>query len=84
MNQDYSKAVSFTNGYFVLADGLVTGLENCLAKNVILDWFGKTITGRANVAAFMNTHKVNSRHVFNEIIPTDNIGYKYENNVSIL
>ena len=76
MNQDYSKAVSFTNSYFALADGLVSGLENCLADNVVLDWFGKTIQGRANVSAFMNTHKVNSRHVFDEITPTNRIGYK--------
>ncbi|OXU31445.1 hypothetical protein TSAR_004723 [Trichomalopsis sarcophagae] len=75
MNQDYSKAVSFTNSYFALADGLVTGLENCLAENVVLDWFGKTIKGRTNVAAFMNKHKVHSRHVFNDISPTDSIGY---------
>ncbi|XP_023248051.1 uncharacterized protein LOC106636476 [Copidosoma floridanum] len=75
MSGNNSKAVSFTNGYCTLADGLASGLEDCLAENVVLDWFGKTIKSKSNVAAFMNTHKVNSKHVFSKISSTSNIGY---------
>ncbi|XP_058789622.1 uncharacterized protein LOC131663302 [Phymastichus coffea] len=80
MNLDNSEVVSFINNYFALADGLVPEFEYLLAENVVLDWFGKTIKGKHNVTAFMNMHKINSRHVFNEIYSSDNIGYNGKSN----
>ncbi|XP_043478287.1 uncharacterized protein LOC122508799 [Leptopilina heterotoma] len=71
-----SQVVSFANSYFTLADGLATGLEDYLADNVILVWFDKTIKGKRSVNTFLNYHKVNSRHIFNDITPTDTIDYK--------
>lgn len=71
-----SQVVSFANSYFTLADGLATGLEDYLADNVILVWFDKTIKGKRSVNTFLKYHKVNSRHIFNDIKPTDTIDYK--------
>ena len=76
MTDEHSRAVSFANSYFTLVDGLASGLEEYLAEDVILDWFGRTVTGKANVNTFMKVHKVNSRHVFNNILPTESIGYR--------
>ncbi|XP_015593388.1 uncharacterized protein LOC107266896 [Cephus cinctus] len=76
MSDEYSRAISFANSYFALVDGLATGLEDHLADDVILDWFGETIKGRANVTAFMKAHKFDSRHMFTNITPTASIGYR--------
>lgn len=76
MADEYSRAVSFANSFFALVDGLASGLENHLADNVILDWFGRTVRGKRNVATFIKTNKVDSRHMFASIKPTDGIGYK--------
>ncbi|XP_046743675.1 uncharacterized protein LOC124409831 [Diprion similis] len=74
--EEQSQAISFANSYFSLVDGLAPGLEDHLAHNVVLDWFGRTIRGRENVAAFMKTHKVASRHVFNCIESASSISYR--------
>ncbi|KAK2587281.1 hypothetical protein KPH14_003009 [Odynerus spinipes] len=76
MADEHSRAVSFANCYFALVDGLASGLENHLAEDVVLDWFGRTIRGKRNVSTFIRTHKVNSRHMFASIKPTGGIGYK--------
>lgn len=76
MADEYAEAISFANSYFALVDGLAFGIENHLAKDVVLDWFGRTIRGRTNVATFMQTHKVSSRHIFSSITPTSCIAYK--------
>ncbi|XP_076237346.1 uncharacterized protein LOC143181043 [Calliopsis andreniformis] len=70
------QAISFTNNYFALVDGLASGLESRLSENVVLDWFGRQIKGRRNVTAFMETHKVTSRHIFVDIVPSTGIEYK--------
>nr|XP_033337273.1 uncharacterized protein LOC117226736 [Megalopta genalis] len=71
------QAISFANCYFSMVDGLVSGLEDHLSENVVLDWFGRTVSGKKNVAAFMNSrNQVNSRHVFKNIVPRSDIGYK--------
>lgn len=76
MTDEICQAISFANGYFALADGLVSDLENHLAEDVVLDWFGQTIEGHANVAAFMNHQKIDSKHMFTEINPVSTIGYR--------
>ncbi|CAD6237156.1 GSCOCG00002170001-RA-CDS [Cotesia congregata] len=76
MSEDLSEAVSFANGYFALADGLIDDLANYLAEDVILDWFGQTIKGRKNVSAFMKFQNVNSRHIIDEINPSTTIEYR--------
>ncbi|XP_053999686.1 uncharacterized protein LOC128887617 [Hylaeus anthracinus] len=76
MMDEYTQAISFVNSYFALVDGLAYGLESHLSENVILDWFGRTIKGRKNVTAFMETHKVNSRHIFGNIVPSTCINYE--------
>ncbi|XP_043253447.1 uncharacterized protein LOC122397975 [Colletes gigas] len=73
---EHTQAISFANNYFALVDGLASGLENHLSNDVVLDWFGRTIRGRKNVTAFMEAHKVNSRHKFRNIVPIASIGYK--------
>ncbi|KOC66909.1 hypothetical protein WH47_11973 [Habropoda laboriosa] len=72
----YTQAISFANSYFALVDGLVSGLESQLSEDVVLHWFGRTVRGRRNVCAFMETHKVNSRHMFTRIVPTTGISYE--------
>lgn len=64
---DRTQAISFANSYFALVDGLAYGLESHLSENVVLDWFGRTVRGRKNVTAFMEAHKMNSRHIFGNI-----------------
>lgn len=76
MSQDLSQAVSFANSYFALADGLVGDLDNYLAEDVILDWFGQTIKGRKNVSEFMKFQSINSRHIIDEINPSSIIEYR--------
>ncbi|KAH0550638.1 uncharacterized protein LOC123261892 [Cotesia glomerata] len=76
MSEDLSQAVSFANGYFALADGLVDDLANYLAEDVILDWFGQTIKGRKNVSTFMKFQNINSRHIIDEINPSSTIEYR--------
>lgn len=70
------QAISFANSYFALVDGLASGLENHLSEDVVLDWFGRTVKGRRNVTTFIEAHKVNSRHIFSQIVPVPGIGYK--------
>ncbi|XP_011304187.1 uncharacterized protein [Fopius arisanus] len=76
MGDELSQAVSFLNSYFTLVDGLASDLEDHLADDVVLDWFGQTIRGRKAVASFMKFQKIKSRHVFNEITPKTSIGYR--------
>ncbi|XP_015114767.1 uncharacterized protein LOC107039580 [Diachasma alloeum] len=76
MEEELSQAVSFVNSYFALVDGLASDLEDHLADDVVLDWFGQTIKGRKDVASFMKYQKIKSRHVFNEITPKTSIGYR--------
>ncbi|XP_031834593.1 uncharacterized protein LOC116427896 [Nomia melanderi] len=71
-----TRAISFANCYFALVDGLASGLDSHLAEDVVLDWFGRTVRGRRNVAAFMEAHKVNSRHVFKSIAPSSGVSYE--------
>ncbi|XP_076676977.1 uncharacterized protein LOC143373515 [Andrena cerasifolii] len=73
---EHRQAISLANSYFALVDGLASGLESHLSEDVVLDWFGRRITGRRCVTAFIQAHKVNSRHMFTDILPTAGIGYK--------
>ena len=73
---EHRQAISLANSYFALVDGLATGLESHLSEDVVLDWFGRRIIGRRCVIAFIQAHKVNSRHMFADIVPTAGIGYK--------
>lgn len=70
---EFTQAISFANCYFSLVDGLASNLHSHLDENVALDWFGKMVHGRRDVAAFMEAHKVNSRHVFKSIAPSSGI-----------
>ncbi|XP_017766489.1 PREDICTED: uncharacterized protein LOC108555370 [Eufriesea mexicana] len=74
--ENHKQAISFANSYFALVDGLASGLESQLSKDVVLDWFGKMVKGRRNVAAFMEAHKMNSRHIFSRIVSTTDIVYE--------
>lgn len=69
-------AISFANNFFVLADGLVPGINKYLAKEVILNWFGKTIKGKHKVAAFLHNGKITTAHHFPIITPSD--GFEYQ------
>ena len=73
---EHRQAISLANSYFALVDGLASGLESHLSEDVVLDWFGRRIIGRRRVIAFIQAHKVNSRHMFADIVPTAGIGYK--------
>ena len=73
---EHRQAISLANSYFALVDGLATGLESHLSEDVVLDWFGRRIVGRRYVTAFIQAHKVNSRHMFTDIFPTAGIDYK--------
>ena len=75
MSESFADAVSLLNNYCWFADGHTSEFEKCLDENVLLDWFGKSIKGRKNVAEFLKTHKVVSRHIFNKIIPVNQISY---------
>lgn len=79
--ENHPQAISFANSYFSLVDGLAPGLDGHLAEDVVLDWFGRTIRGRKNVADFIKYHKVASRHVFNDITPVGCINYKKSRSV---
>lgn len=70
------EAINFANDFFTLINCSTSELKNYLAGDVVLDWFGETISGRCNVAEFMMYQKKNSRHIFKEILPTDTIGYR--------
>ncbi|XP_072745578.1 uncharacterized protein [Anoplolepis gracilipes] len=69
MTNERAQAISVANNYFMLADGITPGLKDHLAKNVVLKWFGKNITGRKNVAAFIASHRTESSHMFHDIMP---------------
>ncbi|XP_012278266.1 uncharacterized protein LOC105698527 isoform X2 [Orussus abietinus] len=71
MAQRHPEIISFANGYFALADGLVSGLKDHLAKDVVLDWFGTIIRGRRRVAFFMENFSRNYSHVFEDILPRE-------------
>ncbi|KOX70933.1 hypothetical protein WN51_03362 [Melipona quadrifasciata] len=70
------QAISFANIYFSLVDGLISGLENCLSENVVLDWFGNVIEGRKNVSAFIKNHKTISKHIFLDITPITGVSFE--------
>lgn len=69
MTNECARAISVANHYFMLADRMIPGLENHLSKNVVLEWFGKKITGKKDVAAFIMSHKTEFFHTFDDIIP---------------
>jgi len=73
MTDERAQAISVANRYFVLADGMVPGLKDYLAEHVVLNWFGKIIKGRENVAAFMLSNKKESFHTFSDIMPISGI-----------
>lgn len=73
MTNECARAISVANHYFMLADGMIPGLKNHLAKNVVLEWFGRKITGKKDVAAFIMSHRTKCFHTFDNIIPTLNI-----------
>lgn len=75
MGEKSVNAETFLEKYFAFADNKISGFENYLAENVLLDWFGKTIQGRKNVAEFIGIHKVNSKHVFDSVRHVTKIGY---------
>ncbi|XP_050447053.1 uncharacterized protein LOC126849349 isoform X2 [Cataglyphis hispanica] len=52
---------------------MIPGLKNHLAKNVVLEWFGKKITGKKDVAAFITSYRIKCFHTFDDIKPTLNI-----------
>lgn len=72
MSKEHACAISVANHYFMLADGMIPGFKDHLAKNVVLKWFGKEIRGEENVAAFITSDKTESLHVFQNIIPISN------------
>lgn len=76
MVDERAQAISVANHYFVLADGMVFGFKDHLAKHVVLKWFGQVIRGKENVADFMLANKKNSFHTFSDIIPISDISCK--------
>ncbi|KAL6441626.1 hypothetical protein ACFW04_003630 [Cataglyphis niger] len=73
MTDECAQAISVANHYFMLIDRMIPGLKNHLAKNVVLDWFGRKITGKKDVAAFIMSHRTKYFHTFDDIMPTLNI-----------
>ncbi|XP_011145784.1 uncharacterized protein LOC105186946 [Harpegnathos saltator] len=75
MVDERAQAISLAEYYFSLADGIFPGLESHLAKNVVLDWFGRKIKGKENVTAFITSDKTSSLHVFTDIKSISGIVY---------
>ncbi|XP_014483485.1 PREDICTED: uncharacterized protein LOC106749002 [Dinoponera quadriceps] len=73
MLDERAQAISFTEYYFALVDGILPGFQKHLAKNVMLDWFGKKINGKKNVTTFIKSDKIRTLHVFTEITPVSAI-----------
>lgn len=71
-----AEAISIANRYFALADGMVSGLKDHLAEDVVLIWFGQVIRGKKNAASFMLSNKKGSFHMFPDIMPISNISCK--------
>lgn len=77
MVDEHAEAISIANRYFMLVDGIIPGFKDHLAEHVILKWFGKVITGRKKVTAFMLSNKMESFHTFSDIIsPISGIPHK--------
>ncbi|XP_012054875.1 PREDICTED: uncharacterized protein LOC105617949 [Atta cephalotes] len=76
MVNEHAEAISIANYYFMLVDGMVPGFKNHLAEHVVLKWFGKVITGRKKVTAFMLSNKTESFHKFSDIMPISGIPHK--------
>ncbi|XP_076302170.1 LOW QUALITY PROTEIN: uncharacterized protein LOC143220399 [Lasioglossum baleicum] len=79
--ESQTQAISFSNSYFALVDGLASGLETQLSRDVVLDWFGRTIKGSKKVASFMEAHMVNTWHIFSRIVPTSSIFHHRQESV---
>lgn len=73
MSNELDCAISIANRYFMLADRMMFGLEDHLAKNVVLKWFGKEIRGKENVNAFFMSDRTESLHMFPDIMPISGI-----------
>ncbi|XP_011638849.1 uncharacterized protein LOC105428308 [Pogonomyrmex barbatus] len=69
MVDEHAQAISVANRYFVLVDGMISGFKDHLAEDVVLKWFGQTISGKENVAVFLLSNKMKSFHTFSNIIP---------------
>ncbi|XP_012538128.1 uncharacterized protein LOC105837692 [Monomorium pharaonis] len=67
------QAISIANRYFILADGMIPGLKDHLAEQVVLKWFGQVIKGRENVANFILFNKMKVFHMFSDIMPISGI-----------
>jgi len=76
MVNEHAEAISIANYYFMLVDGMVPGFKDHLAEHVVLNWFGKVITGRKKVTAFMLSNKTESFHKFFDIMPISGIPHK--------
>jgi len=73
MSNEHARAISVTNHYFMLVDGMIPGFEDHLAKNVVLKWFGKEIRGKESVIAFIASDRIESFHMFHDIMPIADI-----------
>lgn len=73
MADERTQAILFAEYYFALVDGIFPGFESHLAKNIVLDWFGRKIRGKKNVAAFIKSNKTSTLHVFTDIKPISDI-----------
>lgn len=68
-----AQAILFAEYYFALADGIFPGLECHLEKDVVLDWFGRTIKGKKNVTAFIKSNRISTLHLFTDITSISSI-----------
>lgn len=70
-----SEAVSVVNQYLLFADKIIPEFRDLLADDAQLTWFGKTITGKTQVAKFIKNMNQES-HSFRNIIPISELIYK--------
>ncbi|XP_012232130.2 uncharacterized protein [Linepithema humile] len=80
MTDKRAQAISVANHYFILADGMVSDLENYFADDVIFIWFGRKIMGKKNVVDFLLSNEIKSFHSFPNIMPISGIAWDEQPN----
>lgn len=76
MTDECAEAINYMEYYAGLVDAIIPDLEDHLADNVELYWFGKKIKGKRNVVNFIQCDQVNTLHLFTSILPISNIIYE--------
>lgn len=69
-----------TKKFGLFYQDMVDNHKDCIkyyiSETSVLDWFGQTVKGEKNIAAFIKNNIGNCKHNFSNAIPVEKIGFR--------